>query len=465
MKITFLGAAENVTGSRFLVESEGSLNLVDCGLYQERNFLNRNWEDFAVAPSGIQNVFLTHAHLDHCGYLPKLVKSGFGGGIFCTPPTRGIAQIILLDSAKIQEEDAAHKRTRHQREGRKGAYPEIPLYTTEDVKNVFPLFRTVPYEEPTRVSPGTKIIFHNAGHILGAATIELEITENGNKKTAVFSGDIGRWNRPIVNDPSVPKKTDYLFLESTYGDRLHETEPDSAERLKQIIIETQNKGGNVVIPVFATERAQDLLYYLSILLKTGQIKPVPVFIDSPMAINITEVFKQFGAYLDAETRNLIEKGESPFNFPQLKLSKTSEESKAINKAKGTSIILAGSGMCTGGRIKYHIRENIIRPESVILFVGYQAQGTLGREIVEGAKNIRIFNQTYPVRARIENVGGFSAHADQEELLRWVSGFEKPPQKIFVIHGEKETAVRFADFLKKKIKSEIVVPKYRQEVIL
>ena len=465
MKITFLGAAENVTGSRFLVNSGNSRNLVDCGLYQERNFRNRNWEDFAVAPSSIENVFLTHAHLDHCGYLPKLVKSGFKGGIFCTPPTQEIAQIILLDSAKIQEEDAINKRARHQREGRRGTHPEIPLYTVEDAKNVFPLFRTIPYEEPTQVSPEIKVTLHNAGHILGAATIELEAIKDGNKKTAVFSGDIGRWNRPIIEDPTIPKKADYLFMESTYGDRLHEAETDSIAQFKKIILETQKRGGNVVIPVFATERAQDLLYYLSILLKINQIKPVPVFIDSPMAINITDVFKKFVGYLDAETRNLIEKGESPFNFPQLKISRTIEESKIINSTKGTSIILAGSGMCTGGRVKHHIRENITWPESVILFVGYQAQGTLGREITEGAKKIRIFNETYPVRARIENVGGFSAHADQKELLRWVSGFEKPPQKIFVIHGEKETTVKFADTLRKNIRSEIIIPKYLQEVTL
>lgn len=465
MKITFLGATENVTGSRFLVESENSRNLVDCGLYQERNFLNRNWDDFAVAPSSIKNVFLTHAHLDHCGYLPKLVKSGFKGEIFCTPPTQEIAQIVLLDSANIQEEDAINKRKRHQREGRRGAYPEIPLYTVEEAKDVFPLFRTIPYEEPTPVSPEITVTLHNAGHILGAATIELEINKDGNKKRAVFSGDIGRWGRPIIEDPTIPKKADYLFMESTYGDRLHETATDSIERFKRIIIETQNKGGNIVIPVFATERAQDVLYYLSILLKTGQIKPVPVFIDSPMAINITDIFKKFVSYLDAETRTLIEKGESPFNFPQLKISRTTEESKIINTMKGTSIILAGSGMCTGGRVKYHLRENITRPESTILFVGYQAQGTLGREITEGAQKIRIFNGTYPVRARIENVGGFSAHADQKELLRWISGFEEPPEKIFVIHGEKETALKFVDTLQKNIKSNILIPEYRQEVIL
>ncbi|MFH2069406.1 MAG: MBL fold metallo-hydrolase [Candidatus Omnitrophota bacterium] len=465
MKITLLGAAENVTGSRFLVESGDSRNLVDCGLYQERDFLNRNWEDFAIVPSGINNVFLTHAHLDHCGYLPKLVKSGFRGDIFCTLPTREIAQIILLDSAKIQEEDAINKRARHQREGRKGAHPEIPLYTVEDAKNVFPLFRTIPYEEPTPVSPGIKLTLHNAGHILGAATIELEAIEGGSRKTAVFSGDIGRWNRPIVEDPVTPKKTDFLFLESTYGDRLHESETTSIAQLKKIIVETQNRGGNIVIPVFATERAQDLLYYLSILLRTNQIKSVPVFIDSPMAINITDIFKKFIGYLDAETKALIEKGESPFSFPQLNISRTVEESKMINATKGTSIILAGSGMCTGGRVKYHIRENITRPESAILFVGYQARGTLGREIIEGAKKIRIFNETYPVRARIENVGGFSAHADRNELLRWVSGFEEPPQKIFIIHGEKETAVKFADFLRENIKSDIVIPKYRQQVTL
>lgn len=465
MKVKFLGAAENVTGSKFLAETRGSRILVDCGLYQERDLQDRNWERFAAPPASVENVLLTHSHLDHCGYLPRLVKEGFNGNIFCTPPTKEITQILLLDAARIQEEDAVTKKTRHQSEDRRGPHPEIPLYTVEDAKKVFPLFKTTPYEEQVQVSPDVKATFHDAGHILGAATIELEVDEGESKRTVVFSGDIGRWDRPILNDPVIPGKADYVLMESTYGDRLHEEQNVSVERLREIIIETQNAGGNVVVPTFATERAQEILYYLSGLMRNGRIPSVPVFIDSPMAIDITEIFKKNVAYLDEETKELIKKGESPFSFPLLNTARTTEESKAINFKKGTSVILSGSGMCTGGRVKHHLKHNINRAESTVLFVGYQAQGTLGRELSDGARNVRIFGENYPVRAKIENVEGFSGHADRNELLRWVSGFKKTPEKIFVIHGEKETAIRFADTLRKNVKSSVIVPEYLQEVLL
>jgi len=465
MKIRFLGAAENVTGSRFLVESDKSRILIDCGLYQEREFRSRNWEDFPVKPSEIDNVILTHAHLDHCGYLPKLVREGFKGKIFCTPPTAGIVQISLMDSAKIQEEDAEFKKRRHKRAGRKGAHPEIPLYTTKDARKVFSRFEEVPYQQEIQISPGIKATLYDAGHILGSAMVELKIKENGKEKTLIFSGDIGRWDRPILRNPSIFEKADFVSMESTYGNRLHEEKEPSLKKLQRIIVETKEAGGNIVIPTFAIERAQELLYDINKLLLENKIPHLLVFVNSPMAINVTEVFKEYPDYFDAEARALLKEDNSLFNFPLLKLTKSVAESKAINYIKGTSIIMAGSGMCTGGRIKHHLVRNITRPESTILFVGYQAQGTLGREILERPKNVRILGQTYPVRARIEKINGISAHADKDELLRWVSGFQKQPEKIFIVHGEKEVAAEFASTLRNKLKSEVIVPKYLQECSL
>ena len=465
MKITFLGAAGNVTGSRFLVESGESRILIDCGLYQEREFRARNWEAFSTRPSEIDNVLLTHAHIDHCGYLPKLVREGFKGKIFCTSPTIEIAQIALLDAAKLQEEDAEFKRKRHEREGRKAPYPEVPLYTIEDTKNVFPHFEVVPYQKQIQVSSDVKATFHDAGHILGAAMIELNIDGDGKEKTCIFSGDIGRWDRPILCDPTVFEKANYVFMESTYGNRLHEEQEVPVEKLQRVIVETKEAGGNVVIPTFAIERAQELLFYISKLLREDKIPHLVVFVNSPMAIDVTEVFKKYSKYFDEEAKALMRRGNSLFDFPLLKTTRSVAESKAINYIRGTSIIIAGSGMCTGGRIKHHLVKNITRPESTILFVGYQAKGTLGREILERHKRVRILGQVYPVHARIEKINGFSAHADRDELLRWVSGFKKTPEKIFVVHGEKEVASDFASTLRKRLKSEVIVPEYLQEYSL
>jgi metallo-beta-lactamase family protein len=465
MKVKFLGATRNVTGSRFVIENNNSQILIDCGLYQEREFRARNWEKFPVEPSEIDSVVLTHAHLDHCGYLPKLVKEGFNGKIFCTPPTSEIAQIALLDSGKIQEEDAEKKKRRHQKERRRGPYPEIPLYTIEDAKNVITHFETFPYEELVQIAPDMKIIFHDAGHILGASMIELIVKEDGKEKTSIFSGDIGRWDRPILCDPTVFEKADYVFMESTYGNRLHEQQEVSLDKLMRFIRETKETGGNIVIPTFAIERAQELLFYISNLIRENKIPHIVVFVDSPMAINVLEIFQKYTDYFDKETKELIKRGDSPFDFPLLKTTRSVEESKAINYIKGTSIIMAGSGMCTGGRVKHHLINNITRAESTVLFVGYQAKGTLGREILERPKEVRILGNTYTVKARIEKINGFSAHADKNELLRWVKNFKEAPQKIFVIHGEEEASKDFAETLKSNFDSDIIVPEYMQEYSL
>lgn len=462
MNVKILGAAGNVTGSKFLVDSGRSRVMVDCGIYQERELKGRNWDNFPVEPSSIDSLVLTHAHLDHCGYLPRLVKNGFKGKIFCTMPTTEIVKITLLDSGKIQEEDALKKQRRHEREGRKGK-PVTPLYTAEDAEAVFPLLEGFDYGEKVEVSDGVSVSFHDAGHILGASMIEMDIKEGGGSKKLVFSGDIGRWDKPILNDPSLFEEADTVFVESTYGNRVHETEEEAGAKLGEIINATIERGGNVVIPTFAIERTQELLFFLSRLLKENVIHHIMVFVDSPMAINVTDVFKKYPAYLDSETRSLMDRGESPFEFAMLNLTRTSDESKAINYIKGSSVIMAGSGMCTGGRIKHHLVANITRPESTVAFVGYQAKGTLGREILSKPEKVRILGEEFPVRAAIENIGGFSAHADRNGLLKWLGGFSKPPSRVVVIHGEEEASAEFASLLRGRMKSEILTPSYLDEI--
>ena len=470
MNIKILGAARNVTGSKFLVEANNKRILVDCGLYQERDLKSRNWEKFPVEPESIDYLLLTHAHLDHCGYIPRLVKSGFKGEIFCTEPTAEIAKIVLLDSAKLQEEDVEKKKQRHQKEERESPYPEVPLYTVNDAQNTLHLFRTFKYKDEFEIFDGITVSFYNAGHILGSSMIKLNIKEKGKVKKLIFSGDIGRWNKPVLDDPTVFESADIVFIESTYGDRLHESEGESGEKFKEVINKTVEQGGNTVIPTFAIERAQELLYFLDKFLDEGQIPHILVFVDSPMAINVTEVFKKYPEYLDDRMQKIIKEGNSPFNFPLLKLTRTTAESKAINYIKGSSIIMAGSGMCTGGRIKHHLITNISRRESTILFVGYQARGTLGREIIEkNGKNdentVRIHGKHYPIKASIEKINGFSAHADRNELLKWITSFKKHPKKIFIVHGEEESAISFSSLLKEKMESEITVPFYLDEFSL
>lgn len=462
MKIKFLGAAGNVTGSRFLLETGGKRLLVDCGLYQERDLSARNWDAFPVEPASLDTVLLTHAHLDHSGYLPKLVQEGFKGEIYCTEPTSEITRIALLDSAHLQEADAEFKKKRHRKEKRKGPYPEIPLYTVSDAEKTFSRLKPIPYLQPVSLAGDMTAVFHDAGHILGAAMIELRVRENKKEKICVFSGDIGRWDRPILRDPSLFDHADIVCMESTYGNRVHETQDVSLEKFRQIILDTYERGGNVVIPTFAIERAQEVLYYLSQLLEEDKIPPLVVFLDSPMAIEVTGVFKRYSDYFDREARARSKGRNSPFEFSLLKTTRTTAESKAINHIKGTSIIMAGSGMCTGGRIKHHLLNNIRRKESTILFVGYQARGTLGRIILERPSRVRILGQTFTVQARIEKINGFSAHADKNELLKWVSGFKKDPEKIFIVHGEESVSLSFAETLRTKVNSEVVVPAYLDE---
>lgn len=464
-KLTFLGAARGVTGSRYHLDANGLSLLVDCGMHQERQLRARDWEPFPVPPGKLDAILLTHAHIDHCGFLPRLVREGFRGPIYCTLATAEIAEIMLLDSAGLQEEDAEFKQKRHQREGRKGPYPELPLYTTEDVRATTPLFSPVRYEEVVNLGTGVEATFHDAGHVLGSAMIRVSVKAKDEQRTIVFSGDIGRWGKPILNDPTLFDQADYVVMESTYGDRLHEPVEDMSNTLAEAINSTVKAKGNIIIPAFALERAQEVLFYLSKLLFDDRIPHLLVFLDSPMAVTITDVFDRHPELFDKAMLELIHGRKSPFDFPGLKLVNTVDESKAINRILGSVIIMAGSGMCTGGRIKHHLVNNISKTGNTILFVGYQAVGTLGRQIVDKAKKVRILGKRYRVEARVVQLDGFSAHADRDELVRWLSGFQKPPRRLFVTHGEPSISDCFADLVRQKMGWEVAVPEYRDEALL
>jgi len=464
LKLRFLGAAQNVTGSRHLLEANGSKVLIDCGLYQERDFKARNWEPFAIPPNTIDAVLLTHAHLDHCGLLPKLVRDGFKGKIYCTAATAEIAQIILLDSAKIQEEDAKYKRKRHKKEGRKGPYPYDPLYTAADAENCFPQFSRVNYEKSITVASGVEATFCEAGHVLGSSIIKVKAKANGEDRTILFSGDIGRPDRPILQNVAKLDHADYILIESTYGDRVHQGRHDTKKAIADVINAAKKAGGNIIVPSFALERSQDLLYYINELLLENAIPNITVYLDSPMAAGITKVFKHHPELYDEEMTEFMDNHESPFNFPGLKITQSTKESKAINGKKGV-LVIAGSGMCTGGRVKHHLVNNISRPESTIMFVGFQAIGTLGRQIVDENKTVRILGQEYPVKARIVQIKNFSAHADRDELLNWLTKLKSPPKGIFVVHGEPESAVHFSDYIREKTGWHTTAPNYLDEIIL
>ncbi len=464
-RLKFLGAARNVTGSRHLLEVDDTRILVDCGLYQERQFLSRNWDPFDIPPASIKAVLLTHAHLDHCGLLPKLVRDGFQGRIYCTEATAELARIILLDAAHIQEEDAAYKRKRHKKEGREGPYADVPLYTVADAEACTPLFAPVPYGQAVPIAPGLNAIFSEAGHVLGSSFIHVNVQQNGEARSVLFSGDVGRLHRPIIRDLESARNGDYILVESTYGDRVHGGREDIKTAIADVVNTAKAAGGNIIVPSFALERAQELLYYINELLRENAIPHLKVFLDSPMASAITRVFRRHAELFDGDVRRLMQGRDSPFDFPGLKFTETTRESKTINDMKGTFIVIAGSGMCTAGRIKHHLANNITRPESTLMFVGYQALGTLGRRIIDGDPEVRILGVNYPVKAKVVQIQGFSAHADKDELLKWLGTLNKPPRRLFVVHGEAESALRFGRFVQEKTGWEVLVPDYREEVVL
>ncbi len=465
MKLTFLGANRQVTGSCYCIEAAGSTVMIDCGLVQERRYLERNWEPCPVDPRRLDALLLTHTHIDHSGLIPKLAGEGFRAPIYCTHPTVDLADVMLHDSARIQMEDAEYKRRRHRKEGRQGKHPEVPLYTEKDVDRVLPLFHGVCYREPVKINEVFTVVFHDAGHILGSAMIELLVKQDDQTFRVVFSGDIGQWNKPLIQDPSVFTQADYVVMESTYGDRDHEDDGDIEDQLAVLINATTSRGGSVVIPVFAVERAQQMMYHISRLVHADRIADIQVFLDSPMAVDVTDIFQKYGDYFDDQTAQLISSDQPPLRFPGLKLVRDVEASKAINMVRMPCIIMSTAGMCTAGRIKHHLKHRIGHPENTVLFVGYQGRGTLGRQILEGAREVRILGRLHPVRARIAQIHGFSGHADRTALFRWLQHLQQPPRCIFLTHGEEDVSLAFAEQITTRLNWPVHVPEYGETVTL
>ncbi len=465
MKITFLGANRNVTGSRYCLEVGQKRVMIDCGMVQERDYAARNWEPCPVDVAGIDALVVTHAHLDHIGLIPKLVADGFQGKIYATRPTVALAEVMLRDAAKILAEDVKYKRRRHREEGRKGPHPAVPLYTDKDVDNSLHLFRGVGYRTPTEIVPGVTVTWHDAGHILGSASLEVAVRESDRERTLIFSGDLGQHDTPLIHDPTYFRRADYVVMESTYGDRDHEHHGDVEDQLATIAAETIGRGGNLVIPVFAVERAQEMMHFLGRLVHRGRIEKVPIFLDSPMASDVTDIFRRFTSWLDQETRRAIEADQAPLRFPGLTMTRTVDESKSINHVKQPCIIMAPAGMCNAGRIKHHLRNNIRRPESTLLFVGFQANGTLGRRILDGEKCVRIHGREYHVDAQVAQLFGFSGHADRTGLLNWLGNFEQSPRKLFLTHGEEDVALALQETVRKRFGFDVSVPEYGAEVLL
>lgn len=437
ISLSFHGGVDGVTGSCHLLRVNGLNVLVDCGFFQGGlEVEQRNWRDFGFDPSSIDCLLLTHGHLDHCGRIPLLIKKGFRGKIISTSATYDIARIIMLDTAQIQEEDAEHwKRIKK----RKGLELPEPLYTTLDALDALRYFGDfAEYGTPVRLNDQVSVTFRDAGHILGAAFLEIDVAK---EKRVVFSGDLGNRNKPIIRDPQYPQRADICIVECTYSDRTHKDIDTSVGELRDTVADTFKRGGNVLVPAFAIERTQDMLFYLSRMRYKGDIPSCNVFLDSPMAISVNEIMRRHPECFDEETLRLMAKNHDPFSFPGLQLTRTPDESRKINAVKSNAIIIAGSGMCTGGRIKHHLKHNIWREEASIVFVGYQAEGTLGRRIIDGNEVVIIFDENYRVRAKVYTIGGFSAHADRTILLDWLKHCETP-EHLFLVHGEENAVSSF-----------------------
>jgi len=447
MKISFHGADRGVTGSCHLFECAGKKILIDCGLYQGGHESDEeNREPFGFVPAAIDFLILTHAHLDHCGRIPLLYQRGFRGEIITTAASRELAKLVLLDSAHLQEEDAKYQTHKAARRGKSGDSFQA-LYSVVDALNSFDLFgRVAKYGQVVQLSEAIAITFFDAGHILGSASILFDVAESGSKRRVLFSGDIGNTGHPILRDPEVPGGCDVVVMETTYGDRLHKPLDPSVQELYKVINDTFRRGGNVIIPTFALERAQELLYFLR---EGAEKKIIPestqVFLDSPMAISATEIFERHTDCYGADAAKLFEQGRDPFHLKNLHFVRESADSIALNRIVSGSIILAGAGMCTGGRVRHHLRQNLWRHESSILFVGFAAKGTLARLIIDGSREVKILGEEIPVRASIHTINGFSAHADQQELLEWHKRCGNP-KHTFLVHGEPEVMSKFAPLL-------------------
>lgn len=467
MKITFLGAAKTVTGSNFLVEAAGKKFLIDCGMYQGKATEEKeNEAPFLFDVSEIDFMLLTHAHIDHSGRIPKLYNDGYRNPIIATKATCDLCTIMLPDSGHIQEMEIEWRNKKRKREGK----PELPpLYTSEDATKCLELFKRVKYDEIVEIDENIKVRFNDAGHMLGSAIIEVWATENGKTEKAVFTGDLGNNDIPLLASPTMIESADYLIMESTYGSRLHMRNDDKAELFLNIVSETLDKGGTVVIPSFAVGRTQEIVYELNklkenrddeeFIKKYKTLMSVPVFVDSPLAISATEIFRENTDLFDDEVKEEMEKGDNPLEFPGLQFTRTADESKALNESDQSSIIISASGMCEVGRIKHHLKHNLWNPNSTILFVGYQAPGTLGSKLVNGEKKVKVFGEEITVNARIEYIEGYSGHADQEWLLNFVYSFIKKPKHIFLVHGEEDAQEVLKEKLLETTGISVTIPDY------
>lgn len=460
MKITFLGAAKEVTGSCYLVETNRTKFLVDCGMFQGGEVEEElNYQEFAFDVKDIDFVLLTHAHIDHSGRIPLLYKRGYRKRIYATKGTMDLCKYMLPDSGYIQQMENEWKNRKRQRAGKS---LRMPLYTSDEAKDSLSIFYGVDYGEIIEPSIDVKVRFNDAGHMLGSSILEVWVNENGNETKIVFSGDLGNKNIPILRDPTLIDSADYVVCESTYGDRLHEDSSDRAKKLLDIIISTIERGGNVVIPSFAVGRTQELLYEIH---KDKEIykdeieflNNVPVYVDSPLATSVTSVFKEHLEYFDSEAQEYIKRGDYPLDFPNLHFTYSADESRALNDIKTPVIIISASGMCEAGRIKHHLKHNLWRADSTILFVGYQAKGTLGRKLLEGEKNVKIFGEDITVKADIEYIESFSGHADQKGIMDWLSSFSSKPKKVFIVHGEDEAQTILSHKIRDELKIETLIP--------
>jgi metallo-beta-lactamase family protein len=459
MKVTFFGAARTVTGSCYMIEAAGSRFAIDCGMHQGNKAIEaRNRNTGIYEPDKIDFILLTHAHIDHSGLLPRMVRDGYNKPVYCTPPTQELAELMLQDSAHIQEMEAEW---RSQRYARRDQHDVVePLYTMEDALKVIPLFKNLQYHESFEPCPGVRVRLYDAGHILGAAAVHLTITEGDVSTRLLFSGDQGRPGALIVQDPEVPPETDYLFVESTYGDRDHKEEARTLEELAEAIAYSYKKREKVIIPAFAVERTQELLYCLHDLLEQGMLPAdMPVFVDSPLAIRATGVFRRHQAYFDPNARQMLAQGKDPFDLPNLKYVLNAAESQALNEMKGPAVIISASGMCNAGRIKHHLKHNLWKSGASIVFVGYQGIGTPGRKIVDGGKSISLFGDEVAVKARIFTIGGFSGHAGQNQLLDWIGAAVRPDMRIVLVHGEARAQDTLAGLIQERFQLTPIMPEY------
>lgn len=468
MKIQFCGASSGVTGSCHLITTQNHKVLLDCGQFQGGKKQEAlNFEEFPFNPAEIDYVILSHAHIDHCGRIPLLVKRGFRGDIYCTDATADLLDIMLKDSGYIHEKEAQWKNKKNERAGRA---LEEPLYTFNDAVDSLKYIRPVLYDQLIELNDEMKIVFNDAGHILGSAITELWVTESDNVSKIVFSGDLGVMERPILRNPTIIKKADYVIMETTYGNRVHPSNSLDVRKLLDIIRETAARGGNTIIPSFAVGRTQELIYELSRIYATDNeyrrdFENIMVYVDSPMATNATEVFKRNAQVFDEETKEYIVKGDNPLDFKNLKFTKTSAESMWLNSDSAPKVIISASGMCDAGRIKHHLKHNLWNRKASIVFVGYQAEGTLGRMIVDGAEEVSLFGEKIQVNAEIYNLEGFSGHADKNGLMDWLKGFRSEPKKIFLVHGESEAKESFAKEVKRQTGYDPVVVRGNAEYIL